>query len=53
MQPDPHFRACDIKNLNYPVDGRIVQYPIFHSLLDRLKPIKAHYENALQYDMRR
>ncbi|WWC63397.1 uncharacterized protein I303_105997 [Kwoniella dejecticola CBS 10117] len=53
VQPDPHFSPCDIRKMNFPVEDRIAQYPIYKSLLDRLKPVKAHYEKTLQYDMRR
>lgn len=53
VQPDPHFRPSDIKNLGYPADPRITKYPLFQTLLDRLKPVKASYEHNLQYDLRR
>ncbi|WWC90607.1 uncharacterized protein L201_005543 [Kwoniella dendrophila CBS 6074] len=53
VQPDPHFSPCDIRQWNYPTDSRLKQFPIHQSLLDRLKPVKAHYEKTLQYDMRR
>ncbi|OCF75911.1 RNA-dependent RNA polymerase 1 [Kwoniella mangroviensis CBS 8886] len=53
VQPDPHFSPCDIRKFGYPTESRITQYPIHTSLLERLKPVKAHYEKVLQYDMRR
>lgn len=53
VQPDPHFRPSDIKNLDYPADPRITKYPLFQTLLDRLQPVKATYEHNLQYDLRR
>jgi RNA-dependent RNA polymerase len=53
VQPDPHFRPCDIKKLGYPVDSRITRYPIFTSILERLKPIKGNYESGISYDTRR
>ncbi|WVW85521.1 hypothetical protein I302_107559 [Kwoniella bestiolae CBS 10118] len=53
VQPDPHFSPCDIRQLNYPAEARITQFPIHTSLLARLKPVKAYYEKSLQYDMRR
>nr|XP_019011562.1 RNA-dependent RNA polymerase 1 [Kwoniella pini CBS 10737]OCF50343.1 RNA-dependent RNA polymerase 1 [Kwoniella pini CBS 10737] len=53
VQPDPHFSPADIRKLGFPAENRISQYPVYKSLLDRLKPVKAHYEKALQYDMRR
>ncbi|WRT68501.1 uncharacterized protein IL334_005477 [Kwoniella shivajii] len=53
VQPDPHFSPCDIRQLGYPTEYRIIQFPIYKSLLDRLKPVKAHYEESIQYDMRR
>ncbi|WVF67576.1 hypothetical protein IAT40_002334 [Kwoniella sp. CBS 6097] len=53
VQPDPHFSPSDIRTLNYPTDPLITRYPIHQSLIDRLKPVKAHFERAIQYDMRR
>ncbi|KAK4685416.1 RNA-dependent RNA polymerase, partial [Tremellales sp. Uapishka_1] len=53
VQPDPHFEPCDLRKLGFPVDERFSLYPIYDSLLERLKPIKMQFENAIQYDMRR
>ncbi|WVR09517.1 hypothetical protein IAU60_006585 [Kwoniella sp. DSM 27419] len=53
VQPDPHFVPSDIKTMGYPADVRITQHPIYLNLLQRLKPVKAHYEKITQYDMRR
>ncbi|GFZ50894.1 hypothetical protein JCM24511_08652 [Saitozyma sp. JCM 24511] len=53
VQPDPHFRPSDIKDVDYPVDERLSEFPIYKSLLKRLEPIKAQFEHAMQYDMRR
>ncbi|OCF31540.1 RNA-dependent RNA polymerase 1 [Kwoniella heveanensis BCC8398] len=53
VQPDPHFSPSDIRALNYPTDHLITRYPIHRSLIDRLKVVKAHFERAIQYDMRR
>jgi RNA-dependent RNA polymerase len=53
VQPDPHFRPSDIKHLGYPADRRITRFPVFKSMIDRLKPIKARYEADMKYDMRR
>jgi RNA-dependent RNA polymerase len=53
VQPDPHFRPSDIKDVDYPVDERLSEFPIYESLLKRLEPIKAQFEHAMQYDMRR
>lgn len=55
VRPDPHFRPRDIKSLNFPVDDAIMKFnlPIYQSLLEVLRPIKAQYEQGLYYDMRR
>jgi RNA-dependent RNA polymerase len=53
VTPDPHFKPCDIKELNYPVDPRISELPIYDSVLQVLKPIKKAYEHSLSWDMRR
>lgn len=35
------------------MDERLSEFPIYESLLKRLEPIKAQFEHAMQYDMRR
>jgi hypothetical protein len=52
VRPEPHFRPRDLKALGYPVDEVVTRFPIFHSLLEILKPIKCQYEQGIQYDMR-
>lgn len=52
VKPDPHFRPRDLKALNYPVDEMITRFPVYHSLLEALRPIKAQYEQGMHYDMR-
>jgi hypothetical protein len=53
VRPDPHFRPRDIKALDYPTDNFVVTLPIYQSVLEALRPIKAQYEQAMYYDMRR
>lgn len=55
VRPDPHFRPRDIKSLNFPTDDVIMKLdlPIYQSLLEALRPIKAQYEQGMAYDMRR
>ncbi|ORY35716.1 RNA dependent RNA polymerase-domain-containing protein [Naematelia encephala] len=53
VNPEPNFRPCDIKELDYPVDQRLSHHPIYSTLLDKLRPIKDRYEAAVLYDMRR
>lgn len=38
--------------LNYPVDEVVTRFPIYASLLAVLRPIKAQYEQNVQYVMR-
>jgi RNA-dependent RNA polymerase len=38
--------------LGYPVDEIVTRFPVFHSLLEALRPIKAQYEQGMHYDMR-
>jgi RNA-dependent RNA polymerase len=52
VQPEPHFRPRDLKRLGYPVDQVVSQFPVYHSLLEALRPIKAQYEQGMQHDMR-
>ncbi|RXK35060.1 hypothetical protein M231_07680 [Tremella mesenterica] len=52
VQPDPHFRPTDIIHAKYPTDPRITRYPTYESLMMELRPIKAEYEHAMQYNMR-
>lgn len=53
VQPDPHFRPCDIKQMGYPVDTRITRFPVYASVIEMLKPVKGNYEGAIDYDTRR
>ncbi|ORX38450.1 RNA dependent RNA polymerase-domain-containing protein [Kockovaella imperatae] len=53
VQPDPHFRSADLQAMQYPVDLRITRHPVYASLIERLKPIKAQFESSMAYDMRR
>lgn len=53
IDPEPAFRPTNLSTHIYSTDKRLNVYPILPSLLSALKNIKADYENAMHYSMRR
>ncbi|KAL7422540.1 hypothetical protein Q5752_003188 [Cryptotrichosporon argae] len=49
----PSFTPSDLRELGYPVSHRLERFPTCPKLLDKLRPMKEIFENAVVYTLKR